>query len=136
MAKKNKWPKLPCFTIPLFHCANVYLAVTREQFQQADAFLGGSIGDKPFNSGLASNYENTETGERVYLIGVFDKQLATLVHECAHVCFYACDDVGVTTEPGDANETYCYMLDRMFSHFAPVVAELAFEGEESASNGK
>lgn len=136
MAKKNKFPKLPCFTVPLFNSANVYLAVTREQFKQADAFLGGSVGYKPFNVGLASNYENEDTGERIYLIGVFDDHLTTLVHECAHVCFYVCDDVGVTTTPGDANETYCYMLDRMFSHFAPVVAELAFKDEESASNGK
>jgi len=136
MAKKNKWHKLPAFTIPLFNSANVYLAVTKEQFMAADEFLGGTGEERPFNVGLASNYEDKESGERVYLIGVFDKQLATLVHECAHVCFYACDDVGVTTDPGDANETYCYMLDRMFSRFAPVIAELAFEGEESASNGK
>ena len=120
---KAKWPKLPCFTIPLFQCANVYLAVTRDQFQQADAFLGGSIGEKPFNYGLTSNYENTGTGERVYLIGVFDNQLSTLVHECAHACFYACDDVGVTTKPDEANETYCYLLDRMFSHFLPYLKQ-------------
>jgi len=28
------------------------------------------------------------------------------------------------------------MLDRMFSHFAPVIAKLAFSDEEQASNGK
>ncbi|MGX5067646.1 hypothetical protein ACWKYH_06620 [Enterobacter sp. UPMP2076] len=120
---KDKWPKLPCFTIPLFQSANVYLAVTREQFHQADAFLGGSIGEKPFNSGLTSNYENTGTGERVYLVGVFDNQLSTLVHEVAHACFYACDDVGVTTKTDEANETYCYLLDRMFSHFLPYLKQ-------------
>lgn len=114
---KAKWQKLPALTIPLFQSANVYLAVTRDEFQYADKFLGGSIGDRPFNLGLASNYENTETGERVYLIGVFDNQISTLVHECAHVCFYVCADVGVTTNPEDSNETYCYLLDRMVSRF-------------------
>jgi hypothetical protein len=29
-------------TIPLFQSAHVYLATTREQFQHADKFLGGS----------------------------------------------------------------------------------------------
>jgi hypothetical protein len=29
----------------------------------------------------------------------------------------------VTTKPEDANETYCYMLDRMFSHFLPYIKQ-------------
>ena len=120
---KAKWHKLPAFTIPLFQSAHVYLATTREQFQHADKFLGGSGDEKPFNLGFASNYENTDTGERCYLIGVFDQQIATLVHECAHVCFYVCSDVGVTTRPEDANETYCYMLDRTGNHFLPFIQE-------------
>lgn len=127
---KAKWRNLPVFTIPLFQSANVYLAVTREQYQHADKFLGGSGDERPFNLGLARNYENTDTGERCYLIGVFDKQIATLVHECAHVCFYVCSDVGVTTKPEDANETYCYMLDRMFSHFLPFINEPTAEGDK------
>ena len=125
---KAKWHRLPAFTIPLFQSAHVYLATTREQFQHADKFLGGSVDERPFNSGMASNYENTDTGERCYLIGVFDNQISTLVHECAHVCFYVCSDVGVTTRPEDANETYCYMLDRMFSHFLPFINESTEEG--------
>lgn len=63
---KAKWHKLPAFTIPLFQSAHVYLATTREQFQHADKFLGGSGDEKPFNLGLARNYENTDTGERCY----------------------------------------------------------------------
>ncbi|EFB4764029.1 protein NinF [Escherichia coli] len=43
--------------------------------------------------------------------------------KCAHVCFYVCSDVGVTTRPEDANETYCYMLDRMVNHFLPFIQE-------------
>ncbi|EEE8861636.1 hypothetical protein C7188_22530, partial [Salmonella enterica subsp. enterica serovar Dublin] len=64
----------------------------------------------------------------LYLLGVFNGNAATLVHECAHVAFYVCRDVGVTTHPGDANETYCYMLDRMFSHFLPFFHEPEKEG--------
>ena len=133
---KPKWAKLPSYTIPLFESANVYLAVTREEYQQAGVYLSGQCDSSPLNSGLASKLENADSGERIYLTGVIDKQLSTLVHECAHVCFYACSDVDVTTNPEDANETYCYMLDRMFSHFSPVIAKLAFSDEEPASNGK
>jgi hypothetical protein len=39
---KAKWHRLPAFTIPLFQSAHVYLAITREQYQNADKFLGGS----------------------------------------------------------------------------------------------
>ncbi|EBH2457165.1 hypothetical protein D6P45_10345 [Salmonella enterica subsp. enterica serovar Manhattan] len=96
---KTKWPKLPRFFVPLFHSANVYLCRSKEEWDQACIHLG-----------------------------VFNGDAATLVHECAHVAFYVCRDVGVTTYPGDANETYCYMLDRMFSHFLPFFHDPEKEG--------
>lgn len=128
---KSKWPKLPSYTIPLFNSANVYLAVTKDEWCAALDSIKAERTDLNFSVGRAANFENEDTGERMYMIGVFDKNLSTLVHECAHVCFYTCADVGVTTRPDEANETYCYMLDRMFSHFAPFIAKLAFEGEEA-----
>lgn len=76
------------------------------------------------DNGLYPTRDNlTDIPFNGYLIGVFDQQIATLVHECAHVCFYVCSDVGVTTRPEDANETYCYMLDRMVNHFLPFIQE-------------
>lgn len=120
---KTKWPKLPRFFVPLFHCANVYLCRSKEEWQQAEKALGVSLADVRMFNGACRHFFDDVTGENVYLIGVFDNSVSTLVHECAHVSFYVCSDVGVTTKPEDANETYCYLLDRMFSAFLPHIKQ-------------
>lgn len=82
---KAKWHRLPAFTIPLFQSAHVYLATTREQYQHADKFLGGSGDEKPFNLGLASNYENIDTGERCYLIKRNNFGITGAIHQVAPI---------------------------------------------------
>lgn len=121
MAKpKNKWPKLPAYCVPLFNSAWVYLCVSRDEWHQACAHLNDSS-NIDMLGGACKHYQNTETGENMYLLGVFNNDIATLVHECAHATFYCCNDVGVTVSTSEANETYCYMLDRMFSYFLPYI---------------
>lgn len=120
---KTKWPKLPCYPIPLFQSANVYLCRSKEEWVEAEASIGLPAADLKGSSGRCREFINDVTGESLYLIGVFDNKLATLVHECAHATFYCCSDVGVTTHPTDANETYCYLLDRMFTAFLPHIKQ-------------
>lgn len=55
------------------------------------------------------------------MIAVFDNELGTLVHEAAHTTFHVLSDVGVvaTTDPTHpANETYAYMVGRIFDAFS------------------
>ncbi|QKJ88029.1 hypothetical protein PMPD1_3096 [Paramixta manurensis] len=115
---KAKWPKLPRYLVPLFNSANIYLCRSKDEWIQAEASIGLPPADLSVSVGRCRQFVNDATGENLYLIGVFDNSLSTLVHECAHATFYCCSDVGVTTNPGDANEPYCYLLDRMFSHFS------------------
>jgi hypothetical protein len=49
------------------------------------------------------------SGRPVYLVGVFDGSEVTLAHELIHVCFGIAEDVGLTTEPGKANESFAYL---------------------------
>lgn len=83
----------------------------------AESALEISHVDVKFNNGIVRHVTNDATGENLYLVGVFDNSVGTLVHECAHAAFYVCDDVGVRVETRQRNETFCYLLDRMFSHF-------------------
>lgn len=120
---KIKWPKLPCYPIPLFQSANVYLCRSKGEWAQAEMAIGVSLANVSMVNGMCRQFVNDETGENLYLVGVFDNSIATLVHECAHATFYCCSDVGVTTHPTDANETYCYLLDRMFTAFLPHIKQ-------------
>lgn len=120
---KAKWPKLPHYFIPLFNSANVYLARSRDEWSAACIHLGVDSGGINALGGACRHYQSEETNENLYLIGVFNDDIATLVHECAHATFYCCHDVGVVVETDKANETYCYLLDRMFSHFLPYLKQ-------------
>lgn len=120
---KPKWPKLPSFTIPLFQHAQVYLCVSKSEWNHAQVSISLPPADLSSIAGRCRQFVNDVTGESLYLIGVFDGSPATLVHECAHATFYCCHDVGVTVETDKANETFCYMLDRMFSHFLPHIKQ-------------
>ncbi|MGK6418613.1 hypothetical protein ACFGD2_021320 [Citrobacter freundii] len=115
---KTKWPKLPRYLIPLFHCANVYLCLSREEWHLATDALGCPRSDIKTLAGATRTYCNTETRENLYLLGVFNGDMATLAHECAHIAFYVCRDTGVAIREDGANETYCYLVGELFKFAA------------------
>ena len=114
---KAKWPKLPSYAVPLFNSGRIYLCRSRGEFREAMRAIGVDPGNVDSLNGLCRHYENEDSGENIYVLGVFNGSDSTLVHECAHATFFVCHDFGVKVDTGSANETYCYMLDRMFSHF-------------------
>lgn len=123
---KAKGIKLPQFKIPLFEHTTVFFCPTREMFYEFCEKAGIPI--EP-DSELAGGLTLTCTGENggnFYVIAVFNNELGTLVHECAHTTFHVLSDVGVvaTTDPTHpANETYAYMVGRIFDAFFPILAE-------------
>ncbi|EHK0699984.1 hypothetical protein ICL29_004110 [Salmonella enterica] len=122
MPDSSVW-KLPRFFVPLFNSANVYLCRSKDEWDAACVHMGVNAGGNEMLAGACQQYRNVESGENLYLIGVFNGEPATLVHECAHAAFYCCRDVGVTIDTNAANETYCYLLGRMFSHFLPYIKQ-------------
>ncbi|EEY8042547.1 hypothetical protein M0383_003893 [Escherichia coli] len=123
---KAKGIKLPQFKVPLFEHTTVFFCPTREMFYEFCEKAGIPI-EPDFE--LAGGLTLTCTGEKggnFYVIAVFDNELGTLVHECAHTTFHVLSDVGVvaTTDPTHpANETYAYMVGRIFDAFFPILAE-------------
>ncbi|HHY7801995.1 TPA: hypothetical protein ACV7VX_000614 [Escherichia coli] len=123
---KAKGIKLPQFKIPLFEHTTVFFCPTREMFYEFCEKAGIPI-EPDFE--LAGGLTLTCTGENggnFYVIAVFKNELGTLVHECAHTTFHVLSDVGVVaiTDPTHpANETYAYMVGRIFDAFFPILAE-------------
>lgn len=64
---KTKWPKLPRFFVPLFHCANVYLWRSREEWDAACIHLGVEAGGSETLVGCCRQYQNIGTNENIYL---------------------------------------------------------------------
>jgi hypothetical protein len=120
---KAKWPKLPSYLVPLFQCATIYLCRSKQEYIDAMKAIGCSADGISLNNGLCRHFVNDSSSENFYIVGVFDGKLSTLVHECAHATFFCCSDAGVDIDASKANETYCYILDRMFTHFAPFLQE-------------
>lgn len=74
-------------------------------------------------NGKASLNIHSKTGDKVILVGVFDGELSTLVHECGHVAFWILDHVGVKLADGEGNEAYCYLLQTLVDLFLPHLKE-------------
>lgn len=49
------------------------------------------------------------------LVGVFNQDLSTLVHECGHAALFICDRAGIET-PAHNAEAFCYLLDNLFEN--------------------
>ncbi|EJP5182663.1 hypothetical protein NT945_003986 [Salmonella enterica] len=112
--KKTRWPKLPNLLVPLFECARVYLCSSRNEWLQVYAAFRMEPEDIRDLGGCVRVIENTESGDVIILLGVFTGELHVLAHECAHVAFRICSLCGVEINPDGSNETYCYLLGKIF----------------------
>ncbi|HDQ6455369.1 TPA: hypothetical protein QBC56_002896 [Escherichia coli] len=123
---KAKGIKLPQFKVPLFEHTTVFFCPTREMFYEFCEKAGIPIEPDFELAGGLTLICTGEKGGNFYVIAVFDNELGTLVHEAAHTTFHVLSDVGVvaTTDPSHpANETYAYMVGRIFDAFFPILAE-------------
>lgn len=120
---RPKWPKIKMLAIPVFG-GRVGLCTTREEFMQALAYLSRSTSDRDlaYAAGVTTGLQSPTSG-RLYLVGVFDGTLRTLVHELAHVTFMLSDDIGIETDEG-AREAFCYFLDSMFEQFQETIEDV------------
>lgn len=123
---KGKGLKLPHFKVPLFEHTTVFFCPTREIFydfcEQAHIPIEP---DYEEYAGLTLTCTRKNSGT-FYVVAVFNNEVGTLTHEVAHATFHCLSDVGVmaATDPSHpANETYAYMIGRMFEAFYPALLE-------------
>lgn len=111
--KIPKWPKpFKEFGVPLYF-GHVYIFDSKEKLRQAEEYLTKKPADLPSSLGCAKHLESTK-GEHLFLVGVFNGETSTLVHELAHITFFILSTAGVPLEEKGTNEAYCYLLDALF----------------------
>lgn len=101
----------------------MWLVQDDKTWQRCIAYLGCETRGAARGKAFAAQHK--QTGELVYLIGVFDGGLSTLVHECAHLAFWILRDVGIKLQGGKTNESYCYLIQTLFELFYPYLKEPA-----------
>lgn len=100
------------FDVPLFG-GELVLCRSRAEWAYAMKHYGQEDDSEEFRGGLAMSLVDKETGQRSYVIGVFDNSAGTLSHEIAHAVFYILDNAGVELKGGGTNETFCYLLGHL-----------------------
>jgi len=105
--KQKKWPKADhTFNIPLYGGV-IHLFMNRAKFNKAVEFLLDIDESKDTAVGRARHVTN-EKGESIYLIGWFNNELETLVHEICHITGYILDHAGIDVRDSGM-EAYCYL---------------------------
>ncbi|RQQ54288.1 hypothetical protein [Burkholderia stagnalis] len=105
------------FPAPLFG-GDVIVCRDLDEWRAACEFFDVEDDAEGF-AGRTFQIRNTDTGKRVYLIGVFDRSVATLTHELAHAVFFLAGHVGVDVAAGETNETFCYLLGNLLHEVLP-----------------
>lgn len=108
---RTRTGKLPKMKVPLFESGSVIFCSSIDKWCELHGRLRVDAGDD-FTNGASRTLRNKAQGN-LYVIGVFNGKQSTLAHECAHMAFDICRDVGVHVQAGEANETYCYLLSRL-----------------------
>jgi hypothetical protein len=120
-AKRCKWPSVIGCTVGMYG-TTVVLCNTKKEWLQARAFVLGKDAAPPEHVpafGACTDLENGRTGHSMQLIGVFDGDPSTLVHELGHAAFNILDAAGIPYKAGPQSEAFCYLQGYLFSELLP-----------------
>ena len=91
--------------------SRVYLYNNREKHKKAVEFLGQK--EHTPGVGVTQAFQNEIDGAHVVVIGWFDEDIGTFIHELSHATFFILDGAGVKIAP-DNHEVFCYLQDYLF----------------------
>lgn len=89
----------------------VYVYKDREKHKKAVEFLGQK--EHTPGVGVTQAFQNELDGAHVVVIGWFDGELSTFIHELSHATFFVLEGAGVKIAP-DNHEVFCYLQDYLF----------------------
>lgn len=109
--------EIPCFSIPIYN-GTLMLCLSPDEWDAlAEAYDSETGTDNC--KGLATRYY-TPTEGRIYVVGVFDRTIDTLIHELAHATFSLLGDVGIPVASGEDNEAFTYVIGWMVRETLPI----------------
>ena len=76
--------------------------------------MSGKVHDASGTCGTSTHMVNPE-GKSLYLVGVYDKSISTLIHELAHVIFAIGEHVGIKAYDS-SGEPLCYLLGDLYDN--------------------
>lgn len=94
--------------IPIYG-GTVLFYTSREAYAKAHAKRSDREFDPAICDGVCSDFSGM-----IYMIGVFDGRLSTLVHETAHAAFKILRDVNVPVGADGNQEAFCFMQEWLF----------------------
>lgn len=111
--KKKEFPKpIKQIEIPIYG-GLVYIFIDRMSFCDAADYL--NIKDVKIRvCGQCITKVDRDTGAVHYLVGVFNNEIPTLVHELAHVTADCLAIAGIAVDNTN-NEAFCYLLDYLLT---------------------
>lgn len=134
------WPaeKVFEYMVPIYN-RRVYFVTDPETFAAVYGFLTERLDDVDECLGMVRTLAKPDTGETCYIVGVFDNDMATFIHELGHLVIEIFSGIGMRVSP-ETSEGFCYLLDTLYTAFVgqmkPTPAEVAQEAPESAIEGK
>lgn len=109
---RKLFPKMPSYK-PDVYRGTIYLTTSRSTYQKAADYLGSDF--MPEGVGVALSAWDDRMG-RVYVMGVFDRDILTLQHECNHVALDTIESSAFSAHDG-RGEPFCYLSEAIFAAF-------------------
>lgn len=85
----------------------LYITFDKEEYLYKRNQFKEPVGDLDGTAGIASDEDG------VHVVGIFDNQLATLVHELGHVVIKVLESCNIEIT-GKNSEMFCYLQDNLF----------------------
>ena len=116
MGKKLKWPKKVKVWKSMYGTPVFFFHELEKLHQAMDYLQEGSSRHYPEQGmGVVIPYER-DGRSKLILMGVFNKEPATLAHECVHAAYFVLDHAGIKHDV-DNHEVLAYMVSDMMERF-------------------
>lgn len=118
MARKNPFDKVKYYVASPYG-QHIYVTTSRKEWRKLVRYLTDTVDELPCN-GCFTNLVSEKNGSHAFIMGWFNGEYSTLVHECVHATFAVLHAVGIECSAGD-NEAFAYLHGDMWTSIAKMI---------------